>query len=130
MDGLELCKAIAAERPEIKVLMISLMLVWREQVSITGLPYLQKPFTPTALREFHLRPILGPISSVRRRRPGVHSHCIVRSINLMADRVTVMRFKRSLFPLPDTIRLETPTIPAVDSIYPPLLIRPVKERNR
>src|SRR5260370_28440908 len=51
MGGLELCKNIAAERPGIKVLVMSGDLRGREQASMNGWPVLQKPFTPTALRD-------------------------------------------------------------------------------
>lgn len=49
MDGLELCKNIAAERPETKVLMMSGDLRSRERVCMNRLPFLQKPFTLTVL---------------------------------------------------------------------------------
>jgi CheY-like chemotaxis protein len=48
MGGLELAETIAAERPGIKVLIMSGDLRDREQASMNGLPFLQKPFTPTA----------------------------------------------------------------------------------
>jgi DNA-binding NtrC family response regulator len=51
MDGLELCKNIVAERPGIKVLMMSGAPSCKEQVSMSGLQFLQKPFTLTALRD-------------------------------------------------------------------------------
>jgi two-component system, cell cycle sensor histidine kinase and response regulator CckA len=53
MDGLELRKTIAAERPGIKVLMMSGEASGKEQVSMSGLPFLQKPFTLTATPGFH-----------------------------------------------------------------------------
>lgn len=59
MNGLELCKFIAAERPDTKVLMMSGDLGWREQVSMFGLPFLQKPFTATAVRK-SIEALLGP----------------------------------------------------------------------
>jgi hypothetical protein len=40
--------------------MISGDLMGREQVSMNGLPFLQKPFTPTALRD-SIEGLLGPI---------------------------------------------------------------------
>ena len=46
MDGLELCKSIAAERPGITMPMMSGEPSCKEQVSMSGLPFLQKPFTP------------------------------------------------------------------------------------
>ena len=51
MDGLELCNRIVAERPGIKVLMMSGAPSHEEQVSMNGLPFLHKPFTMTALRD-------------------------------------------------------------------------------
>jgi DNA-binding response OmpR family regulator len=60
MDGLELCRNIAAERPGIKVLMMSGEPACKEQVSRSGLPFLQKPFTRTALRD-SIEALLGPI---------------------------------------------------------------------
>src|ERR1035437_7493749 len=50
MSGLELCRNIRVERPGIKVIVMSGDL-GREQVSMNGLPFLQKPFTPMALRD-------------------------------------------------------------------------------
>jgi two-component system cell cycle sensor histidine kinase/response regulator CckA len=60
MGGLELWKNITAERPGIKVLMMSGALEGREQVSMSGLPFLQKPFAETALRD-SIQALLGPI---------------------------------------------------------------------
>jgi len=60
IGGLELCRSIAAERPGIKVLMMSGYLEERDRVSTIGLPFLQKPFTPTALRN-SIETLLGPI---------------------------------------------------------------------
>jgi DNA-binding response OmpR family regulator len=60
MGGLELCKTIAAERPGIKVLMMSGDASCKEQVSVSGLQFLQKPFTLTALRD-SIEALLGPI---------------------------------------------------------------------
>jgi CheY-like chemotaxis protein len=51
MSGLELCGKIKAERPSTKILVMSGDLWAKEQVSVTGLPFLQKPFTPTTLRD-------------------------------------------------------------------------------
>ena len=59
MGGLELYKNIAAERPGIKVLMMSGEPSCKEQVSRSGLPFLQKPFTRTALRD-SIDALLGP----------------------------------------------------------------------
>jgi DNA-binding response OmpR family regulator len=51
MSGLELCEKIRTERPGIKILAMAGDLREREHVSVNGLPFLQKPFTPKALRE-------------------------------------------------------------------------------
>ena len=51
MSGLELFEAIRAERPAIKVIAMSRDSRESLQASIQGLPFLQKPFTATALRE-------------------------------------------------------------------------------
>ena len=59
MDGQELYRRIASERPGIKVLMMSGALAERERVSMNGLPFLQKPFTATALRDA-IQVALGP----------------------------------------------------------------------
>ena len=64
MDGLELSKTVAAERPGIKVLMISGSLRGREQLLTSGLPFLPKPFTRTSLRD-SIGALLGPIPPVR-----------------------------------------------------------------
>ena len=60
MGGLELCRNLAAERPGITVLMMSGALPGREQVSMIGLPFLQKPFTHQGLRN-SIEALLGPI---------------------------------------------------------------------
>jgi two-component system, cell cycle sensor histidine kinase and response regulator CckA len=60
MGGLKLAETIAAERPGIKVLIMSGDLRDREGISVNGLPFLQKPFTPTALRE-SIETLLCPI---------------------------------------------------------------------
>jgi DNA-binding response OmpR family regulator len=60
MDGLELCKTLATERPGIKVLMMSGVASYKEQASMNGLPFLQKPFTCTVLRD-SIEALLGPI---------------------------------------------------------------------
>jgi len=60
LGGPELGRAIASERPGIKVLMMSNYLEERDRVSTAGLPFLQKPFTPTALRD-SIEALLGPI---------------------------------------------------------------------
>jgi DNA-binding response OmpR family regulator len=51
MNGLELCRKMRAERPGIKVLVMSGDLRWREPVCLDGLRFLQKPFIFTALRD-------------------------------------------------------------------------------
>ena len=69
MSGLELCRNISAERPGIKVLVMSGDLREREHVSVNGLPFLQKPFTPVALRE-SIEALLGPTSSLAEIHPS------------------------------------------------------------
>ena len=64
MGGLELCKNIAAERPGIKVLVMSGEPSCKGQASVNGLPFLQKPFTSTALRD-SIEALLGPIPPLR-----------------------------------------------------------------
>jgi DNA-binding response OmpR family regulator len=64
MGGLELCHTIAAERPGIKQLMMSVEVWGREQASMEGLPFLQKPFSVTALRN-SIEGLLGPIPPLR-----------------------------------------------------------------
>jgi CheY-like chemotaxis protein len=76
MGGLELAETIAAERPGIKVLIMSGDLRDREHISVNGLPFLQKPFTPTALRE-SIQALLCPIPSSAGIYPspvGTYSH--------------------------------------------------------
>jgi CheY-like chemotaxis protein len=51
MGGLELCQTIATERPGIKVLIMSGGLQELEHVYMKGMPFLQKPFSGTALRK-------------------------------------------------------------------------------
>jgi CheY-like chemotaxis protein len=50
-NGVELCKAVSAERPGIKVLIMSGDLRARERVMMSGFPFIQKPFSPAALLE-------------------------------------------------------------------------------
>ena len=50
MSGLELYRLLAVERPGIKVLIMSGG-VTEGEASITGLPFLQKPFTPSGLHD-------------------------------------------------------------------------------
>jgi DNA-binding response OmpR family regulator len=62
MSGLELCRIIAAERPGIKLLMMSSDLRNREQASMNGLPFLQKPFSTETLKD-SIETLLGPAPS-------------------------------------------------------------------
>jgi DNA-binding response OmpR family regulator len=64
MGGLERCQIIAAERPGIKVLMMSGGVGGRERVRMVGLSFLQKPFTGTALRQ-SIKALLGPSPPLR-----------------------------------------------------------------
>jgi two-component system, cell cycle sensor histidine kinase and response regulator CckA len=59
LSGLELCRTIAAERQDIKLLLMSSDLRNREQASMNGLPFLQKPFSPEALQD-SIETLLGP----------------------------------------------------------------------
>ena len=61
MDGLELCRIIAVERPETKVIVMSGDPKAGEQCAMAGLPFLQKPFQLSAIREC--------IESIRDRTP-------------------------------------------------------------
>jgi len=56
---LELSQAIAAERPGIKVLVMSGGLQELEHVYMKGMPFLQKPFSGTALQKF-IKALLDP----------------------------------------------------------------------
>jgi two-component system cell cycle sensor histidine kinase/response regulator CckA len=69
MSGLELCRTIAAERPDTKLLMMSSDLRNREQASMYGLPFLQKPFSPKALQD-SIETLLGPAPSSSGRGAG------------------------------------------------------------
>jgi len=65
MGGLELCKLITAERPRNQSAHdVGCPSLGREQVSMSGLPFLQKPFTHTALRSA-IETLLGPILPLR-----------------------------------------------------------------
>jgi DNA-binding response OmpR family regulator len=64
MGGLEVCQTVAAERPGIKVLIISGGVGGRERVRMKGLTYPQKPFTGTALRR-SVTALLGPNPPLR-----------------------------------------------------------------
>jgi DNA-binding response OmpR family regulator len=48
LNGLELCKTVAAERPGVKVLLMSGA---PGRVDVLGLPLLQKPFSAEALKD-------------------------------------------------------------------------------
>jgi DNA-binding response OmpR family regulator len=62
MDGLELCKTVAAERPQIRVLLMSGESRNEERVLAHGLRFIEKPFTLRALRN-SLEMLLGRIPS-------------------------------------------------------------------
>ena len=64
MDGLELSRNIRAERPGIKVLVMSGDLRGREHAAVSGLLYLQKPFTLAALRD-SIAALLGQIPPLK-----------------------------------------------------------------
>ena len=59
MGGLELCQTIATERQGIKVLIMSGGLQELEDADVKGMPFLQKPFILTALRD-SIEALLGP----------------------------------------------------------------------
>jgi DNA-binding response OmpR family regulator len=48
-NGIELCKAVSAERPGIKLLIMSGDLPGREKVSMSSIPFIQKPFSAVTL---------------------------------------------------------------------------------
>jgi len=50
MDGLELCRCIAKEHPEIRVLLISDGVTGIDEIQRAGLPFISKPFTAFAIR--------------------------------------------------------------------------------
>jgi len=62
-SGTELAGAISAEHPETKALLMSRDYLVSGQASISGLPFLQKPFTASALRD-SVAAVLGPEPSV------------------------------------------------------------------
>lgn len=68
MDGLELRKNILAERPETKVLMMSGYTDRCEEISVAGLPFIQKPFTPTDLRR-SITSLLGSCPNPQSEQP-------------------------------------------------------------
>lgn len=61
MGGLDLCRKITAERPGIKVLMLSGDIREREQLSMNGFSVLHKPVTPAALGN-SIETLIGPNS--------------------------------------------------------------------
>jgi DNA-binding response OmpR family regulator len=69
MNGLELCKLITAERPNTKVLMMSGALGSREQIAMSGLPCLKKPFTATQLLD-SIKSLLADSCNDTRRGSG------------------------------------------------------------
>jgi DNA-binding NtrC family response regulator len=60
MGGPDLCRNITAERPGIKVLLMSGDLRCIEQISASGLPFLHKPFTRATLRN-SIEALIGPL---------------------------------------------------------------------
>ena len=78
MSGLELCRNIRAERPGIKVLMMSGDLRGGELASVNRLPFLQKPFTATALRD-SIEALLSPIPSLTGMYPRSETTLTARS---------------------------------------------------
>jgi len=66
MGGHKLCRNIAVERPGIKVLLMSGGVGAQEQARMNGSPFLQKPFTATALRH-SIKALLGPMPHLRAR---------------------------------------------------------------
>ena len=51
LNGIELCRIVASERPEIKVVVMSGDLEAKAQAEMFGLPFVQKPFERSAMRE-------------------------------------------------------------------------------
>ncbi len=49
MNGLELCRRVSAERPDIKVLLMSGESSGRRLAEAGSVPFLQKPFAPSVL---------------------------------------------------------------------------------
>src|SRR5580692_9132319 len=69
MSGLELCRIIAVERPGIKLLMMSSDLRNREQASMNGFPFLQKPFSSETLKDsIETLLVPGPVFFGARRK--------------------------------------------------------------
>jgi len=66
MGGQELCQNIAAERPGIKLLLMSGGVGAQKQAHMNGLPLLQKPFTATPLRH-SIKALLDPMPHLRAR---------------------------------------------------------------
>lgn len=63
MNGLELSRIVKAERPDIKAVVMSGALKAREQSQMAGLPFLQKPFQPSAMRQI-IGEVLGSTTLV------------------------------------------------------------------
>jgi CheY-like chemotaxis protein len=93
MSGLKLCRIIAAERPGIKTLMMLGDIRGRELVSTIGLPTLQKPFTPTDLRD-SIEALLAPIPHVKPFfglvRSGVMRDLEILKIDMIAYRAKIV----------------------------------------
>jgi CheY-like chemotaxis protein len=66
MDGQQLCQNIVVERPGIKVLLMSGGVGAQERAGMNGIPFLQKPFTATALQH-SIKTLLGPMPRLRAR---------------------------------------------------------------
>ena len=62
MNGLKLCRIIAAERPETKVVIMSGDPKARERCPVAGLPFLQKPFQLSGIRET-IQTVFGHVAS-------------------------------------------------------------------
>jgi DNA-binding NtrC family response regulator len=62
MGGLELWKIISKERPGIKVILMSAEPQCKQNLSMSRLPFLQKPFALASLRQ-SVESLLGPISA-------------------------------------------------------------------
>jgi len=62
MNGLKLCRIIAAKRPETKVVIMSGDPNAGEQCALARLPFLQKPFQLSAIREM-IQNMFGHVAS-------------------------------------------------------------------
>ena len=60
LSGLDLYREMAAERPCIRVLMMSGNPLGREKAAMADLPFMEKPFTATALKD-RMQDLLGPM---------------------------------------------------------------------